>query len=43
MLKLLVLLLLIAGAIALMIRRAKGCSSCGCGAVELEKQPASRA
>jgi hypothetical protein len=43
MLTLLVLLLLIVGAIALMMRCTKGCSSCGCGAAELERKPASRA
>ena len=36
MVKLLVLLLLTVGGVAWMIRRAKRCSSCGCGAVEFE-------
>jgi len=43
MLKLLVLLLLTVGAVAWMIRRAKRCSSCGCGVAEFERKPASRA
>ncbi len=43
MLKLLVLLLLIVGAVAWMIRRAKRCSSCGCGVAELGEKPSSRA
>ena len=36
MFKLLILLLLSVGAIAWMIRRAKRCSSCGCGVQELK-------
>lgn len=43
MFKFIVLLLLIVGTVAWMIRRTKGCSSCGCGVAELEKKPLSRA
>jgi len=43
MFKLLVLLLLTLGAIAWMIRRAKRCSSCGCGVAELGEKSSSRA